>query len=151
MEKHSTRIREATEQDIPALIEIGRKFYKLTPVDGISYCEQSIGNMIKTLIDGDNSVVFVDDNVTGTIGGMVYPFWINATHLAGNESFWWVDESARGNLGLQLWTTLEKWAKNKGVKSFQMMALESSEPKRIENIYKRRGYVPLERVFVKAL
>jgi hypothetical protein len=98
------RIRQATEQDIPALVDIGRRFYALTTIKDIKFCEQSVGMMLKTLIKGENSVVFV-----------------------------------------------KNWAKNKGVSLFQMMALESPESKRLENIYKRRGYVPVERIFVKAL
>lgn len=144
-------IRQATETDIPKLIEIGRRFYVVAQAHDIPFNDQSIGTMLTTLIDGENSVVYVDDGVTGTIGGMVYPYWINTDYLAGNEAFWWVDEGARGGLGLQLWTTLEKWAKSKGVLPFQMMALESSEPNRIEKVYLRRGYAPRERVFEKAL
>ena len=115
-------IREATEKDILKLINIGARFYELTKIGDIPFSEESIGNMLATLITGENSVVFVDDEVTGTIGGMVYPFWINTEYLSGNETFWWVDQNASGNLGLKLWTTLEKWAKNKGVTAFQMGA-----------------------------
>lgn len=145
-------IREATLDDVPALVEIGREFYDLTKIGDIEFCEDSVGTMIQTLITGELSTVFVNEELTATIGGMLYPFWVNTAYLAGNELFWWVSEQGRGgSAGRELWTTLEKWAKTEGCTLFQMMCLEGFEPSRISKMYQRRGYVPLEHVFTKVL
>lgn len=148
-------IREATLEDVPALVEMGRYFAdraQIKELGDIGFCEQSVGTMIETLIKGNDTVVFVDTLMRGCIGGGVYPFWMNTAHLASNGLFWWVTEEARAStVGRKLWTALEKWSKTKGCTLFQMTCLEGYEPNRIEEMYKRRGYVPLEHVFTKVL
>lgn len=136
--------REATRKDIPALLVLGKKFCSQLPM-GFGYDENSLMNCFNTMIDDSNSVIFISEDLSGMIGGMVYPYWINTSILTGNESFWFVDSPGDG---LALWTKLEKWAKNKGVSFFQMMRLANSEP-RLQKIYERKGYIPLEHTHAK--
>jgi hypothetical protein len=144
-------IREATSYDIPKLLSIGAQFFELVALDGVSFDRHSVTNTVQHLIDSPDGAVFVDDEVNGCIGGMLYPYWMNANILTGNEMFWWVNPEHRGPLGIKLLCKLEKWAKLKGASMFQMTCLETSEPKRISELYKRRGYVPTERNFVRVL
>lgn len=136
------KIREATINDIPALLVLGKKFNAQIPV-GISCDETSLINTFTTLINENNSILYVSHDLSGMIGGMVYPYWINTNYMTGNECFWWADGD-----GLELWTKLEKWAKTKGAHFFQMMRLANSEP-RLQKIYERKGYIPLEHTHAK--
>lgn len=137
-------IREAIIEDIPALLILGMKFCENLPLP-YDHDEKSLKTCFSTLINDDNSVIFVSDDLSSMIGGMVYPYWINTNILTGNETFWYADKPGSG---LALWTKLEKWAKNKGVSFFQMMRLANLEP-RLQKIYEKRGYVLFEHAHAK--
>ena len=141
-------IREATEKDIPALVEMGREFFKLTGLP-IEYSGDSVAKMIGNLIDGESAVVFVDEEVKSAIAGLVYPFYFNTDILSGNEMFWWVSPEKRGT-GIKLMDKLEEWARDKGADLFQMTCLHEGHEK-IGSYYQRRGYKPTEHNFMRSL
>ena len=141
-------IREATEKDIPALVEMGREFFKLTGLP-IEYSGDSVAKMIGNLIDGESAVVFVDEEVKSAIAGLVYPFYFNTDILSGNEMFWWVSPEKRGS-GIRLMDKLEEWARDKGADLFQMTCLHEGHEK-IGSYYQRRGYKPTEHNFMRSL
>ena len=141
-------IREATERDIPVLVEMGREFFKLTGLP-IEYSGDSVAKMIGNLIDGESAVVFVDEEVKSAIAGLVYPFYFNTDILSGNEMFWWVSPEKRGT-GIKLMDKLEEWARDKGADLFQMTCLHEGHEK-IGSYYQRRGYKPTEHNFMRSL
>lgn len=141
-------IREATEKDIPALVEMGRDFFDLTGLP-IEYDEDSVAGMIENLIDGENAVVFVDEEVKSAIAGLVYPFYFNTSIISGNEMFWWVSPEKRGS-GLKLMDKLENWARDKGADLFQVTCLHEGHAK-IGEYYQRRGYKPTEHNYMRTL
>lgn len=134
-------IRAATPEDIPALVEMGREFFSLTGLP-VEYDPQSVTNMLTNLMNG--GAVFVADDLSGAIGGLVYPYYFNVNVLAGNEMFWWVNPVSRGTVGIRLMDALEAWAYDKGATVFQMTCLEGYKPHEIGAFYERRGYEKTE-------
>ena len=141
-------IREATIDDIPALVAMGKEFFDLTGLP-IEYDGNSVAQMITNLIKNEDAVVLVDDEVKSAIAGLVYPFYFNTDILSGNEMFWWVSPEKRGT-GLRLVDKLEDWARDKGADLFQMTCLHEGHEK-IGRYYERRGYMPTEHNYMRAL
>lgn len=142
-------IREATVEDIPALVEMGKRFRAETRYVGI--VEENAEQMAETarrLIESPSGVVFVACDASipiGMIGMMAYPDHISGARVAG-EVFWWMEPEARGH-GLRLLRAAEKWAKEQCASSIQMVAPDE----RVEYLYRRLGYSRIETSYGKAV
>ena len=65
------------------------------------------------------------------------------------EMFWWVHPDHRNSrIGLDLWRTFEKRAKDKGCKQIAMVHLASLN---LQHIFERRGYKLVEQTFRKEI
>jgi GNAT superfamily N-acetyltransferase len=147
-------IRAATHEDIPRVVEMGRRFHNAAELYDIApFDAGSVTDMVSTLIDNPMGGLFVAEGEGGLIGmtgGLLYPFYFNGDHLTGQEIFWWVEPEHRG-VGSQLFDALEAWAKEAGAKSFSMIALEKLTPEILGRIYRRRGYRPSEHSYIRRL
>lgn len=140
-------IRFARPDDIPALLEIGQRFYRLTEyVDAAPFDPVSVGNVIAHLMQNGAVIVSDDDGVTGVIGGMITPLWTNASVKVAQEAFWWSDAD-----GTALLDAFEAWASVNGADVIRMGALAKSKAKVMARFYRRRGYSPDETFFMKAV
>lgn len=148
-------VREATLDDIPQIVDMGRAFHAASAYASIvAYDAESAGVTFAGLITGEDGVVFVYDDefgrIVGTTAAMAYPFFFNRHHKTGNEFFWWVDPDHRGsNIGKALLDALEAWKETVNAKSFTLSALESMRPEVVGEIYRRRGYMPSDRSYIK--
>jgi GNAT superfamily N-acetyltransferase len=147
-------IRPATHDDIPRVLEMGRRFhnaaelYEIAPFDA-----GSVATTLAWLIDNALGSLFVaegEGGLVGMTGGMLHPFYFNGDHLTGQEIFWWVEPEHRG-VGSQLFDALETWATEAGAKSFSMIALDKLNPEILGRIYRRRGYRPSEHSYIRRL
>lgn len=134
--------RHATPQDIPALLEIGRRF---TAAAGMPFDEQALTQTLEQLMAADDGVLLVTAEATGVLGGIAFRNPFN-TERTAQELFWWAEQG-----GLDLLAAFESWAAEHGATRVVMVCLEALEPERVERIYRRRGYVPLERGFERAI
>lgn len=142
-------IREAVHSDIPKLIEIGKFFVKDIPFES-EINEEDLSKTLAMMIDGERSCLFVDENVTATISGLVFPHYFNHSVLMGQELFWWVDPDARNSrLGVQLFNRFEEWVRSMGGKLFSMICMEGEYADPLASFYQRKGFIPSERHFVK--
>lgn len=137
-------VREATEDDIPALLDIARRFHERGRIP-VPLCLDSVAATLRHLMDGDLGVVFVSRH--GAAGALLHPSWMNAAHLTGQELFWWSEAGG----GSALFDALENWAVSKGAASFTMIALEACRPGAVGATYRRRGYQPTEHSYLKVL
>jgi hypothetical protein len=124
------------------MVEMGRKFAERSLVH-VGFCADSVARLLEGLIaDG---ICLVSDG--GMIGGLVFAHPFNNAHLAAQELFWW----SEGREGLLLLSAFESACMERGAASITMITLDAVEPEKTGRIYQRRGYVPLERSFVKVL
>lgn len=136
-------IREATVADIPVLLAMGQRFAdKARLFDHVGYDPASMEQTFAALIANDHCCLFIGE--AGALGGLVAPHPFNAARMIADELFWW----SEGREGLTLLKAYEAWAGSFGA-VIRMTALEAVEPERVGRIFARRGYLPLERAFVK--
>jgi GNAT superfamily N-acetyltransferase len=120
---------------------MGAKFAaKANLGDHCGYDAASMEATFRAMIERDEFCLFVGDN--GAIGGIKAPHPFNHAKLMADELFWW----SEGREGMRLLEAYEEWA---GDAIIRMTTLEAVNPDRMGKFYQRRGYRPLERVFVK--
>lgn len=134
-------MREATHSDIPAMADMGRKF-ALKAAPHVGFNRDSVERLLTSLIDSDDGLVLVGDS--SMFGAIIYPHPFNSAHRVAQELFWW----SEGREGLALFGEAEKRLHGR-CDSFVMITLETVNPDRMANIYQKRGFVPMERGFVK--
>lgn len=135
-------IRAATLGDIPALLEMGRKFAERADLAAhVGFDPHSMVQTFEAMIAGGHPV-FVSDS--GAIGATQTAHPFNAEHIAAQELFWWCE----GGGGLALLDRLIEHCAAE-CDSLTMITLEAIDPDRVAKIYARKGFVPLERSFVK--
>jgi GNAT superfamily N-acetyltransferase len=66
------------------------------------------------------------------------------------ELWWWLTPASRGSgAGGKMFKQIEQWAQEKGAKALFMIALEDDRAAKMEKVYARAGFKPLERTFIK--
>jgi N-acetylglutamate synthase-like GNAT family acetyltransferase len=145
-------IRNGTVEDIPQIVEMARVFWKETIYDE-PCCDDTVAMMAQMCIDqGLMSVAEVDGKVEGFACGVLAPLLANAEVLMGSEVAWWVNpEHRQGKIGVGLLLALEKQAKEQGIKYWNMVFMESSMPREVEEIYKKMGYRKNEVSYTKVI
>lgn len=149
-------VREAVPGDRPRLLEMGRHFFAVSGLDSMrSLSEASYGASMASFMESERAVLLVAEMPGGIIGmaaAILVKPWYNRTSPAAQEMFWWVEPEARGTgAGAGLLREMEKWATQKGARTFVMGALEAQRPEALSRLYRSRGYVPRERLFMKEL
>lgn len=149
------RIREATVEDIPRLIELGREFFDMTELGKVTeYDPQSAGRCFMGLIESASSVVLViekEGTIIGGAGATIYPFYFNLGHKVAQEFFWFISEEHRGGaISIRLFNMLEAWAKEHGAETMVMIALGCNFTS-VSEFYRRRGYFQQETNFMRRL
>lgn len=149
------RLREAELRDIDDLLWMGRHFHKVSGYIEIEFDELSAKETLEKLIIQPQGILIVAENdgqLIGGIGALLYMLYFNSLHLAGQEFFWWLEPEYRGHsIGIEMLDEVEKQARQKGAKSFTMIALEELMPKALDKLYRKRGYRCLEHHYTKRL
>jgi len=112
-------IRRATESDIDACVEMGRKFHAIAGVSEIQYSDESAQDTLMHLMNGDGCL-FVAEKGSALIGmaaALKYPHYMNRAQSVAQELFWWVEPEHRGGMvAMRLLMALEQWAAEEGCK-----------------------------------
>lgn len=142
-------IRQATEADVPAMVEMGREFVRSTSYrDTVPESPEHLSGVGALLLK--HGVVLLaeqDGRVVGMIAGTVYPHYLTGARTLG-ESWWWVNEGARGHGAADaLLDALEAWGRSQGATRSEL----GSRNAVLDRFYRRRGYRPVERVHAKEL
>ena len=143
-------IRLAENKDIPLMLEMGQRFF-----DASGYGSETEFNAEDTeqlfikLMDAHS---LLTDGEGGMIGFVVFPMFMNTSHVIAQELFWWVDEEKRSSkLGLNLLKAAEATAKELGAKTFNMITLHGLGHERLNDIYLKRGYSRSENTYIRGL
>jgi GNAT superfamily N-acetyltransferase len=148
-------VRQATEADIPVLLELGRSFWVQTLYHkaDIEFDEQSCIEIIQMcLSDGVALMAEVDDQLVGMILVPVVPVLMNHNYRCATEWVYYIDPEWRGSgLGRDILEQAEAELRAMRVKMFNMVLLENVTPEVAAHLYEEMGFALAERVYMKDL
>jgi GNAT superfamily N-acetyltransferase len=147
-------VRKATEKDLPKYIVLAESFHMASPMHGvIAFDTIGYSQFYLSALQNDNIGIWlaeIDGEIVGICGALVYPMYFNPSALVVQELWWWLTPASRGSgAGGKMFKQIEEWAKERNASALFMIALEDSRAKKMENLYVRAGFKPMERTFIK--
>jgi N-acetylglutamate synthase-like GNAT family acetyltransferase len=147
-------VRKATETDLPEYIKLAQAFHTASPMHGsIGFDVPGYSQFYLSSLQNDSIGIWlaeIENNIVGICGALVYPLYFNPSALVVQELWWWLTPASRGSgAGGQMFKQIEQWAKDKNASALFMIALEDNRAKKMENLYIRAGFKPMERTFIK--
>lgn len=144
-------IREATQADIPKIVELGSLSLIEGPYGGlIKDKPETTAKLAFDVIQEKGHVLLYeneDREVCGLLAFIVFPHYFTGEKTAG-ELIWYVRKKDRiGCPAVRLLWAAQELAKKLGCKHMQFTAPTSE----VGNLYKRFGYSQIEVTFQKAL
>ena len=141
-------IREATREDIPALLECAKNFHAECP-DMYSCDWSRVAEMLSACICSDDRCVFVidvDGKAVGGIVGMLSLLWTSG-ELVASELAWFTNKEYRGLGGMKLLRAFEDWAESKDADLILVADIDGVTD--LSALYARRGYTRTETTYSK--
>jgi len=135
-------IRQATAEDVPAIVAMGERFIATEYPQAIRFNPQGIAALAQALIAGAG-VVFLADDFSGTVGMMALTTYAQpmSQELVATEVVWWMEPEARGGrAAMKLLKAGEAWARAQGATRFQMIAPSED----VCRFYERVGFERIE-------
>lgn len=129
----------ATHDDIPRLIEMGRRFHAASGL-AMGFDPQAVEGFLTGLIE--RGAVFA--TARGAIGGMAISPYCDPQWKIAVELFWW----AEGD-GLRLLRAFEGWAREIGADEVRMTSLAALP--RADRLLRFVGYAPAEISYTRAV
>lgn len=144
-------------KDFDVFREMVVKFAKVSPYKDFPIADHKVDNIVKELLEADKNekiVIFAldrNDHPIGVVAALKLQPLFTDDYLA-TEMIWWVnDEHRHSRISIELYNAYEHWAKLVGCKYIQMSALETNQIEQIDAFYKRKGYAPTERGYIKEI
>lgn len=129
----------ATEADLPLIVELGREAHVGSIWDGLAeFDAESFEASARHLMEGEDSEVFVCDR--GTFWIARFPLFFNHAEAVAHEVFFYATRH-----GDALRREAEAWA-GPGLQT--ICRHEKTDP-RLDILYRRAGYQPIERTFIR--
>jgi GNAT superfamily N-acetyltransferase len=149
-------VREAVEADLPVYVQLSADFHAASPMQRVCEFEpEGFKEFVLSAIDNpDISILLAELNgeVVGITGGIIYPLYFSPSHKVSQELWWWLTPAARGSgVGNKMFKHLQLWSKERGAKTIFMIALEDERAEKMEKVYCRAGFEPMERTFMKGI
>lgn len=129
----------ATEADIPLIVELGREAHTGSVWDGLAeFNAADYEASCRALMGGENSEVFVSER--GTLWLARFPLWFNHSETLASEVFFYATAG-----GDALRREGERWAKGDLI----TMARHDKTDPRLDSLYRRAGYDPIEHIWIR--
>lgn len=129
----------AAEADIPLITELGAEAHAGSVWDdvGTVFDPESYEASCRALMDRDDAEVFVSER--GTLWLVKIPLWFNHAETITQEIFFYATAG-----GDALKREGERWAEG----LISMHRHHKTDP-RLDSLYRRSGYVPIEHMFIR--
>jgi RimJ/RimL family protein N-acetyltransferase len=145
-------VRRATEVDLDKYVVLAKSFHDASPMHGvIDFDPEGYSSFYLSALDNDSMGVWlaeVDGEMVGIVGAIAYPLYFNPNALVVQELWWWLAPAFRGEGG-KMFKQIESWAKERNASALFMIALEDERAAKMEKLYLRAGFKPMERTFIK--
>ncbi len=147
-----TRIAHIDESMVRDIIELGKKFYGLTGLNGTFHYDTFVRFWNEYLGRGMGSMWIYQENghVEGAIGMTIGMSIMDGTSNA-EELFWFVDPTKRGTAGIRLFRAAEEWAREMKLDRILMGHMSMIAPNKVGDFYLSQGFKALHTIYVKEL
>jgi GNAT superfamily N-acetyltransferase len=152
----NTIVRKAFEADLPQYITLAEAFHEASPMRGViefdrdGYSQFYMGAIHKE--DVGIWLAEIDDKIVGISAAVSYPMYFNPSTIVVQELWWWLTPDSRGSgVGGMMFKQIERWAEEHKASALFMIALEDARARKMENLYIRAGFKPMERTFIKEI
>lgn len=144
-------IRPAVPTDVFSLMDMGAAFFVEAGWDKhAQFDPESFAMTCGALIEGGILLVAEkDDGLAGMAGAALAPAYWNRKVLTSQELFWYCKPAHRKGVGRRLMAALEDAVQSCGVTLFSMSAEEGLRGHTLGQLYARRGYFPVEKLYWK--
>jgi GNAT superfamily N-acetyltransferase len=147
-------VRKATIEDLPQYVVLAQEFHAASPMHGaIAFDPEGYSNFFTGAAQNPNIGLWLaesDNKVVGITGAINYPLYFSPNSNVVQELWWWLTPDARGTgAGAKMFDCIKIWAKEKNASAMFMIALEDDRAGKMEKLYRRAGFKPLERTFIK--
>lgn len=149
-------VREATDADLLEYLKLSADFHAASPMQRVCEFEpEGFKEFVLAAIDNPDICILLAElngEIVGITGGIVYPLYFSPSHKVSQELWWWLTPAARGSgVGNKMFKHLQLWSKERGAKTIFMIALEDERAEKMEKVYCRAGFEPMERTFMKGI
>lgn len=149
-------VRKATEADLPEYVKLSADFHAASPMQRVCEFEpEGFKEFVVAAIDNPDICILLAElngEIVGITGGIIYPLYFSPSHKVSQELWWWLTPAARGSgVGNKMFKHLQLWSKERGAKTIFMIALEDEKAEKMEKVYCRAGFEPMERTFMKGI
>lgn len=145
-------IRLATyTDDIERFVELGKLDHARCQYRDIPYDEGSVLRMLVSMIDEQLLLIAEDEGkVAGAIGAQKVSLPFNDQYFVGVMRFWWVDlPYQKTRLSMGLLDALEKSAADANCRGSLLYSTDIAREKALVRMFSKRGYLLIERAFLK--
>lgn len=150
--KYSLKV--ATEEDFDDVKRLCLSFFHASIYNDKDIADDKVETLISEFIHLTHDRIAIlgllEGQPCGLIAGVVQPLLFNHARIA-SEIVWWVDEEhRRSKLGLQLLDAFEYWGEHIAKADYgQMVTLADDKSEHLDKYYRRRGYIPVEKAYLK--
>ena len=145
-------VRSATKDDLKQYVKLAETFHAASPMhDVIDFDPKGYAEFYTLALQNESMGIWlaeIEDKVVGIVGAIAYPLYFNPNALVVQELWWWLDPAFRGE-GNKMFKQIELWAKKRNASALFMIALEDDRAAKMEKVYQRAGFKPIERTFMK--
>lgn len=146
-------LRLATAGDYGDIIRMAKAFHQKSPYSPLDFSEDRCEEIFRAYLSGDKRdliiILAVDERPFGMIIGHCAETPFSDDRVA-SEIAWWIDEDKRGNRdSVLLMRAYQDWALRVGARITQMAMLD--EVTDLDKFYRRQGFIPAERSYVKVI
>jgi len=147
-------VRLAEPADLPSCLDMTARFHAASPISDVAPFDlDGMAVTLKEMLSNPRAGVWLalrNSQPVGVAGALLYPLYFNPAYEVVQELFWWLNPDARGSgAGEKLFQTLQTWAKDSGASAVFMIALADNRVGKMDSFYKRAGFQPMERTYMK--
>ena len=153
---NDTIVREAKLEDLDGYVKLAAMFHAASPMHNfIDFDAEGYANFFVSSLEKTEVKMWLAEKngeMIGITGAILFPLYFNPSAFAVQELWWWLTPNARGSGAAKLmYQRIESWAEEVNAAALFMIALEDDKAQKMEKLYARAGYRPMERTFCKGV
>lgn len=147
-------VRRANLADLSSCLDMTARFHAASPISDVApFDRDGMAVTLTEMLANPRSGVWLalrDSQPVGVAGALLYPLYFNPAYEVVQELFWWLGPEARGcGAGEKLFQNVQGWAKDKNAVAVFMVALDDDRVSKMDKFYRRAGFSPMERTYMK--